>query len=167
MIGGAISHQFQVLGPVSNPAKDVDGNAIGYGMGSNAYAYSYFSVFAADNNDAYGIVVGSGTTPPTSSDYKLETKIAHGVGAGQLDYGAHSLTVAAVVGSNVDLVISRTLYNGSGATVTIKEIGVYEYGDHPFLGGMKVAMLIRDVITPVEVEVGETVSVQYTLRTTV
>ena len=166
MIGGAISHQFQVQSAVYCPAKDTDGNAIAYGMTGTAYAYSFFSVFSADNNAGYGIVAGTGTTPPTNADYKLQTQIAHGVGAGQLDYGTHSLTVAQVVGSNVDLVISRTMYNGSGATITISEIGVYEYGSHP-AGGNKTAMLIRDIITPVDIENGETVSIQYTLRTTV
>jgi hypothetical protein len=123
--------------------------------------YYKFSVFAPDNTSTYGIVVGTGTTTPTNSDYKLETQIAHGTASGQLDYGAHSRTESKVVGSNVDFVISRTFYNGSGASITVKEIGIYCQSESYYF------CLVRDVITPIDVANTQTLTVQYTLRTTV
>jgi len=123
-------------------------------------------VNAGDNDATYGFVVGTGTIAPTNSDYKLQTQIAHGIGAGQLDYGAHSFATAAVVGANVDFIGSRSFYNGSGATITVNEIGVYCYtfctdSYHNYF------CLIRDVITATAVLNTQTLTVQYTLRTTV
>jgi len=165
MVEGAITHQFQVQTVVNSVCKDINNVTTGFGMSAGAASYSLFALFAADNNDAYGIVAGTGTTPVTNSDYKLETKIAHGTGSGQLDYGAHSVVNAQVVGSNVDLVLSRTLYNGSGATVTIKEIGMYIYGYTPVTGAATVC-IVRDVVSDTPVANGETATVQYTVETT-
>jgi len=165
-VGGWLTHAYLAENAVySGPCKNTLGSTMYYVVSSPAM-WGFTAVFAADDNDDYGIVVGTGTTPPTNVDYKLETQIAHGTGAGELDYGTHSFTTPQVVGSNVDMVISRTFYNGSGAKVTISEIGVYEYSARPHYGTDS-ACIIRDVITPVDVENGETVSVQYTLRTTV
>jgi hypothetical protein len=130
-------------------------------------ATQVMACFAPDNISAYGIRVGSGTTTPTNADVDLATLIAHGTGAGQLDYGTHSRTAAQVVGANVDLVISRAFYNGSGATVTIKEIGtVATYKDNDSF--QRYALIMRDVLSAsVDVENAKTATVQYTMRTTV
>jgi len=45
---------------------------------------------AGDDDPSFGIVVGSGTTPVTLTQYALASQIAHGTGAGQLDYNAVS-----------------------------------------------------------------------------
>jgi len=122
-------------------------------------------IFAPDDNDVYGIVVGTGTTPPTNSDYRLEAKIAQGVGAGQLDYGTHSRTAPEVVAGNVDFVMSRTFYNGSGASIIVNEIGIYCCS---VIGtAYYYFCLVRDVITATTVANTQTLTVQYTLRTTV
>lgn len=119
-------------------------------------------VGAADDDDTYGIVVGTGTTAESNTDYALATQIAHGTGSGQLDYGAHGFTAPAVVGSNVGMVVSRTFYNGSGASITVREIGVY------CLAATYKFCALRDVlITPEAVANTETLTVQYTFRTTV
>jgi len=129
--------------------------------------YNLFTVFAGDNDSSYGIVVGSGTTAPTNADYALGTQIVHGVGAGQLDYGAHSRTTTAVVGANVDYVISRTFYNGSGATITVKEIGIY-CASRDLDATTQVFCIVRDVLAASQDVLNtQTLTVQYTLRTTV
>jgi len=127
---------------------------------------SYLAMLALDNDDSYGIQVGTGTTAPTNSDYALATKIAHGVGAGQLDYGGHSRTSAQVVGSNVDYVISRSFYNGSGASITVNEIGI-AVACMNNQGTTYYFLIVRDVITATAVANTQTLTVQYTIRTTV
>ena len=121
---------------------------------------------SGDNDDNFGIVIGTGVTPPENDDYALETQIAHGTGAGQLDYGAHNWTATAIVGANVDLVVSRSFYNGSGSTVTVNEIGIYvkSYSAAtPYY-----FCVVRDVLAAgVDVLDTQTLTVQYTLRTTV
>ena len=108
-----------------------------------------------------GIIVGTGTTAPTNTDYVMESPIAHGTGAGELQYQATTYTWADVVGANVDAIITRTFLNGSGGTVTVNEIGIYCLDTQSYLE-------LRDVLAAgVDVENGETLTVQYTLRTTV
>ena len=111
----------------------------------------------------FGVVVGTGTTSPTSADYVMETLIAHGVGAGQLSYGATSKTAAAVVGANVDFILTRTFNNGSGNTINVTEAGLYCYVSN----AGKYAMIIHDVFSAVAVTNGQTLTVNYTFRTTV
>ncbi|GAI73859.1 unnamed protein product [marine sediment metagenome] len=66
------------------------------------------NVDATVNDDDYGIVVGTGTTAESSTDYKLDTQIAHGAGAGELQYGSTGFTAPSEVGGNVDFVVTRT-----------------------------------------------------------
>ena len=111
-----------------------------------------------------GIVAGTGTAAEANDDYGLETLIAHGVGAGQLSYGLQAVVGAAVVGANVDLIFTRALLNSSGGLITVTEIGMYcSAGVVP-----NYFCIIRDVLPAgVDVPDGQTLTVQYTLRTTV
>ena len=121
-----------------------------------------FKLEAAVGDVTIGTVVGTGTTSPTNSDYALETLIAHGVGAGELSYGAQSKTTTAVVAPNVDFILTRTFNNGSGGTINVTEAGIYciAYAAWYF-------MILHDVFAAVEVANGQTLTVTYTFRTTV
>jgi hypothetical protein len=87
-------------------------------------------VNAADNVDTYGIIVGSGTTVPTSLDqfYNLESKIAHGTSSGQLDYGPHTFYDLGLDTGVTPPVyryrLVRTFTNLSGAGININEVGI-------------------------------------------
>ena len=83
---------------------------------------------AGDNVDTYGIVVGSGTAPFNLNNYALATKIAHGTGAGQLDYDAMSLDDL-----GLDTSVSPPVYrirlmrgfkNLTSSSITINEVGI-------------------------------------------
>jgi len=94
------------------------------------------------NDSTYGIVVGTGTTPPTPKDYILGNQIVNGTGNGQLVYGAHSVTPASGTsgiqagtsqpstgvltpsGNTTSFQISRTFTNQSGASITVSEVGI-------------------------------------------
>lgn len=93
---------------------------------SSAYQYGTPRMDAGAGVTTYGIVVGSGSSAVTVSDYQLGTLIAHGTGAGQLTYGAVELPANFTIsGSDAYFRFSRTLTNGSGGNVTINEIGLY------------------------------------------
>ena len=78
---------------------------------------------APDNDDSYGIWVGSGTTPVSPTDYKLSSKIPHGTGAGQLDYEPHTVTSSySETSSYVE--IARSFINRSGSDVVVREVGL-------------------------------------------
>ena len=102
------------------------GNSTGTGQIQYLWAFE-----APATNSTYGILVGTGTMAPANTDYTIQTQTAHGTSANQLQYQATSVGAAAVVGSNVDRVVMRIFVNGSGGTITLKEIGIvwYGYGD--------------------------------------
>lgn len=110
----------------------------------------------------WGIQVGTGTTAPTNTDNAVETQIAHGAGAGQLNYGAVAAVSAGVVGANVDLLFSRTFSNASGGTISPTEATLVWITTGPYI-----FLIIRDTFSAVQVLNGQTLTVTYTLRTTV
>jgi len=115
--------------------------------------------------DGYGIVVGTnaGTTAEDNENYKLDTKIAEGAGAGQLSYQAVTFVATRVVGPNVDFDISRAFLNESGGTITVKEIGIIKLN----AVDTKYHLLLRDVISDEDVLDDFTLTVTYILRSTV
>ena len=123
-------------------------------------------VWGADDDATFGIVVGTGNTAPDNTDYKLETPIAHGVAATQLDYNGTSYVAAQVVGANVDLQIIRTFTNGSGGTIVVEEVGIYATAVETGAAN-KVLAIIRDITGGVTVLNTQVLTVTYTLRTTV
>ena len=77
--------------------------------------------------DTKGIVVGSGTDAESFEDYKLQTQIANGTGAGQLSYIASELH--SVSYNEVSKILSdaqiRYFNNNSGGDVSVNEVGIY------------------------------------------
>jgi hypothetical protein len=77
-----------------------------------------------------GIVVGNSDTVQTfgTDDYALASIIAHGTGAGQLQYSAQATATVADDGANRTVTHVRSFVNGSGGNVTVKEVGWYIEG---------------------------------------
>jgi hypothetical protein len=119
-----------------------------------------FASNAGVGDTSFGTVVGSGTTAPAIDDYKLESIIAHGVGAGQLQYSAVTFGAPASDSTTSQFTITRDFANGSGAAVTVNEVGLYVKGytynlAHYFLA-------IRDVIAGgISVPDGQTLTINY------
>lgn len=161
---------LELIGPLmrghSKLATDVDG-AESYIMG--AYPpdaiKDYGRMNAGVGNVTHGIVVGTndGATPEDNENYKLDTKILHGGTAGKLYYQATTFVAPRTVGPNIDLDISRAFLNGTGSTITVKEIGMICKN----VLDTKYHLLLRDVVSDEDVLDGYTLTVVYTLRTTV
>lgn len=119
-------------------------------------------VAAEEGNDSYGIQVGSGTGTPIPSDYKLATKIDHGTGANQLQYGAVTVESVTIEDSNISQFrVIRVFTNGSGSDITVTEIGLVTY-----YAGVSV-LLARDLLSPsVTVPDGATLTVRYIVKVT-
>jgi len=117
--------------------------------------------------DAHGIVVGTnaGATAEDNENYALDTKIEHSAvgAAGKLNYQATTIILAREVGANVDVDLSRPYLNETGSTITVKEIGLIVKNTTD----TKYHLLLRDVVTDEDVLDGYTLTVGYTLRTTV
>jgi len=123
---------------------------------------TFHSEWAVTDDDR-GIMVGIGTTPPTNTDVAMETKIVHGTGAGQLSYGATSKTTTTEVGANIDFVFTRTFNNGSGNTINVTETGIICIATNT----TTYFLIAHDTFSAVAVANGQTLTVNYTLRTTV
>lgn len=121
-----------------------------------------FQCNAVLSEETKGILLGTGTTPPANTDYNLETLIAEGGGAGEMNYAAASFIAAQVIGANVDLQILRSAQNLSGNTINVTEAGMLVVMDTNYRG-----LILHDVFTAVPVANGETITATYTLRTTV
>jgi hypothetical protein len=136
----------------------------GYNGGGTPMAMS-----AADNDDTYGIVVGSGTATVTPTDYSLASKIPHGTGSGQLDYDTH--TVASSLTSSSSYVeISRVFVNRSGGDVVVREVGLMARNYYKSAAGVysDVKFLVaRDVLpSPVRVKNLGSLTVRYRISLT-
>lgn len=108
-----------------------------------------------------GIVVGTGSTTPTDTDYKLQTLIAHGATAGLLLYGGTSWTFLGDTGSgHIDILEDRILTNSSGGDITVNEVGIY------CTDSGNVYCLAHDLLTFTIVNLGSS-TVEYRIRTTV
>lgn len=148
-------------------AKDVTGAQTTLIKDGTEIVEEFGHIHAGAGVDTFGIVVGTnaGTTAEDNENYKLDTQIAHsGTGeAGKLNHQAMVINMPAVVGVNVDMDISRAFVNETGSPITVKEIGVYceNEVDNVY------HMFMRDVVTDKVVADAETLTVTYTLRTTV
>ena len=128
-------------------------------LGGNSYLFDVCDV-AADAN--YGIVVGTGNTAPTISDYQLGTLIANGVGAGAMQYGTVSFGAPGAGATTSQLTITRNFTSNTGG-ITVNELGLYCRG---FDGGaVRYFMIIRDVIAGgITVPAGQTLTINYRLQ---
>jgi len=110
-----------------------------------------------------GIILGTGTNPVTISDYKLQTPITHGTGSGQLQYAAMVFDAFEVVDSTARFRSKRQFTNGSGATITIAEAGIYHFDNVPYA-----FCSVRDVLSaPVDILNGQIIEVRYTFQAAV
>lgn len=149
----------------ASTVKDILGSDEDFPDGSNDAGY-IFKLAANDDSDTFGIIVGTGNTPPTNTDFVIETKIDHGVAAGELDYNAVGVVAAAEVGDNIDLQVNRSFTNSSGGSITVEEIAIYAQATETGAAA-KYLCIIRDVTGGVAVANGQTLTVTYTFRTTV
>ena len=107
--GGALR---QAVAPIGQSDADIDGTTYGYR--------------GPAGNDTWGIQVGVGTNAESFEDYQLQTKIANGVGAGQISYiEQDSHVIAYVVGTKV-LSNTQVRYfnNNSGNDVNVNEVAL-------------------------------------------
>ena len=142
-------------------------------LSSRDYAGGYASVGGQHENfyagggagvTNHGVLVGTGTTPPTVDDYVMENQIAHGVGAGQLQYGATTFGAPASDATTAQFTVTRNFANGSGAAVTVNEIGLAVQSYQTSSVSMR-HLIIRDVIAGgISVPNGQTLTVNYRIQ---
>jgi hypothetical protein len=105
--------------------------------------------------DTTGIVIGTGTTPPSRTDYALQAKIPHGTGSGQIYYNRQTYELL----TDYSFRLNREFTN-AGSDLSVAEAGlIYVTG----IGGSAYyIMLLRDTFTPISVTTGNGIRVRYT-----
>jgi len=136
------------------------------------YANFTNAVFAGGSHDYFNspnIVVGSGTTKPSISDGGLTSQIGNGTGAGQLQYGADSLTtpITNLNNNSASFTWSKSFTNGSGGNVTVAEVGAYVNITSADSGSGATYFILHDLL-PSQITLGNTqvLTVVYTITIT-
>ena len=112
----------------------------------------------------WGTVVGTGNAAVTLTDYKLQTQIAAGTGAGQLVHGTQQYSSGPFTsGSSNYFFLGRSFTNLSGGAITVNEMGLYGFYTGPYY-----ICLARDLITGgVTINDGKVGYFQYKFQITV
>jgi hypothetical protein len=107
--------------------------------------------YALSTISTTGLIIGTGVGAESFEDSAIGTQIVHGSGAGQLWYQSSQTlendfwTLATRTQAHR---LTRFFDNWSGATITINEIAQYT---SLYLSSVRVAMMSRDIITPLDV----------------
>lgn len=136
----------------------------GWGAVYGGYIGGIYSI----EGEKIGIVVGTGVGAPAPTNYALATKIAHGNGAGQFEYGGNEILPIVIAAPNASFNIRRYFTNNSGGSITVNEAGIYAVilvGAPPTAYGVCIA---RDLVSPgVAVANTELLRVSYVVSITV
>jgi hypothetical protein len=105
--------------------------------------------------DASGIVIGTGTTPPSRTDYALVSKVSHGTGTGQITYQQQTYELL----SDYSFRLNREFTN-AGSDLSVAEAGlIYTTVIGNYSRNL---LLLRDTFTPISVTAGNGIRVRYT-----
>lgn len=160
-----LHHQFQGNNTGVNTQTDTGGTSRTLQSGNNINDW----ILGASAQDNSGVMVGTGTTAVAATDTKLQTKINHGTGSGNLSYGAHVYGAAGVSSGTTTMSVARTFSNNSPSSVTPTETGIYtQMVDN--VATTRYFCIIHDLISGgsgVAVAVGKILTVQYTFTTSV
>jgi hypothetical protein len=100
------------------------------GGGSIVVQHGHNSYTCRDhiNSENIGIVIGTGVGAVAPANYALGTQIAHGRGAGQMEYGGCDVAGLIIAHPNGQFTIRRFFENNSGGGITVQEVGIYAGG---------------------------------------
>ena len=119
----------------------------------SANANTFKSDFGTDNTK--GILIGTGATTVTLTDYKIETHLTTGIA-----YEAMSYTVENPDASTWTIAISRSFINNTGGTVNIQEVALHTFG------GAGNVFCVDRTLYPVTLEAMEAVALTYRISVT-
>lgn len=148
---------------VAAPTDSGDGNPLYLksteGSGYKIYSGSVGTIYSVSgssyNNEAKaysintvgrykGIVLGTGTTPPTYNDFRIETPVD------PAGYSNHSYSISA----DCQQVLTQSYTNKSSEDITVTELGLFVSDDSR--GVYAKVLLTRNVIPPVTIKPNET-----------
>jgi len=141
---------------VAQSVSDINGVAR-----TQSVTYDLLNVAGLAGNASLGVVVGTGMDPAIINDYRLQSQVAHGFGAGQLNHQSTEIIYPpSRSGPECSFQVKRIFINGSGGMVSVNEIGVYGAITSSFS-----ACIIRDVLVgTVNIPDGGSMTVIYRVK---
>jgi hypothetical protein len=135
---------------------------------SYVIGYIGMSILAAVGDVSYGLVIGTSDTANTINTYNMGGIITHGSGSGQMLYGGITIeNPTNPSGNDWIFRIIRVFTNNSGASITVKEIGII-VRVLDSTNNARSFLIARDVISAgVTVPNGSTLTVRYIPKITV
>ena len=101
------------------------------------------------------LILGSGTTQPTTNDYSLENQISNLTTIGSTTFPTSSNRNTSYETASNMLIQGITVKNNTSDIITVSELAIYM--DYPTSGSTQNAIIInREVITPVQIQPNET-----------
>lgn len=129
--------------------KDTSGTTrTSYGDYNNGLPYGLQNQYNSDNGMGCKVVVGTGDTAPTASDYALASSASL----------THVGTIANTLANNQAKNITSTYRNDGESAVTIKEVGINCYTTFRYMEYCNILFARKVLETPVTIQPGE----QYT-----
>lgn len=127
---------------------------------------------AAAGDVTMGIIVGTGNTAPTITDYAIQTIIPHDSGAhgaGTMQYGAVTYGAPASDATTSQFTITRNFANATVGAITVNEIALYVKAITPIpWSGAEATQIVRNLMTirdviagGITVAAGQTLTVNY------
>jgi hypothetical protein len=158
------------VGNANASVTDETGTARSYPLASSSgYGTVCNLSTLGDTGDvSQGIIVGTSDTPNVLGTYALGGKIAHGTSSGQLVYNPETVEdVTNPSGNDLQFRLTRTFTNNSGATITVKEVGLL-VKKWDASSTSRSWLVARDVLpSPVDVPDGATLTIRYVVKITV
>ena len=115
----------------------------------------------AKSNTSTGVSFGTGTTPPTVSDYFLESLLT----ATQINVSVPSLVSFSKYDTHEEYTVTFGITNKTADAIAISEIGLTAMPYSPYSGNNQYALVDRTVLdTPVTIPAGQSKQITYTIR---
>ena len=116
-----------------------------YSMSGSVYSNTTWSNGIQGLGAYKGIVLGTGTTPPTYSDFRIETPVESS------GYSNNSYSISA----DCQQVLTQSYTNKSSEDITVTELGLF-ISDADSNENYAKVLLTRNVISPVTIKPNET-----------
>ena len=115
LINGMNNSAVQTVLDIGNTARTLNTTSAGFDG----------SLMGGANESAgRGVQCGTGTTAVTMSDYKIQTVIANGTGAGQLQWAAEVAYSVSSSGTSRLITTSRAFTNNSAGAINVTEVAL-------------------------------------------
>ena len=148
----------------------VSGSTINYFPNTETYNYTIIYPNNLNNYNTYlvNIIVGSGSQSNPYNAINLNAPISNGSGTGQLLYSPPNIpTGITISGNQAYFIVSQSLTNQSGETITISEIGIItsigiQYNYDASIYGGNVLVWYDILSSPISIDNGQSATIYYT-----